>query len=88
MSAPTKRTCCGGKVNITKFGRCRFCMTIAGLCTLVSWNLYAWSSAGEWGWVSYLFLAWAMLFSLVSLAHVAGFLQARSEQAAEEQPSA
>jgi hypothetical protein len=88
MSGATKRTCCGGKIDITKFGRCKFCITLAALCTLVFWNLYAWSSAGQWGWISYLFLAWALVFSLAFLAHVAGFFQARSEKRAEGQPSA
>lgn len=87
MSAPQKRSCCGGKIDITKFGRCRFCMAVAFLSTLLFYGLYYLSSAQEWpSLLSYLFLAWAALFSLASVAHVAGYFQSRMEK--EETPSA
>jgi hypothetical protein len=83
MKPGKKRSCCGGKIDINKFGRCPRCMTVAAACTLLFWSLYVWSSSIALGWPTYLFLGWALLFSLIALAHVAGFFQARSEQKAQ-----
>lgn len=70
--------CCGGaKFDFSKFGVCRFCMSLAIICTLLSGGFLVLCRYKEWELLSVLAGIWVILFGLASILHLIGFLNSK-----------
>lgn len=68
-----KKTCCSGKIDVTNFGTCKLCMSIAFTSTLISWALFIFLSPFIPSIFKYFILICACLFSLASALHILGY---------------
>ncbi len=68
-----KKKCCG-EVDLSNLGRCKFCIVLAIILTLVSWAAYALvNKYFAIYWLSVVIFVFACLFSLLLLAHTLAF---------------
>jgi hypothetical protein len=75
-----KKKCCG-EIDLSNLGRCKFCVTLAVILTLVCWVGYVLiNKYFSIYWLSLIVFVFACLFSLLLLAHTIAFFTNKEEK--------
>jgi len=69
----SKNSCCGGKIDVSNFGICKFCMTVAFISTIILWYSFFRIEWISYSSLKYLILWFAVPFTLASILHIIGY---------------